>query len=460
MHPSKIHLRAAVFLLLAFPTFLAAQNKPVSISYDLRARIDPASGNLAVQAKMDIPLEPGAKNFQFNLHGTFVIKKLLVEGHNAVYSTAEGERLFTLPRPQRVTVILPAGFAQNTVHMDIEYEGRLKEVGEFGAAPEQKEAMDDQINARMVELANYSSWYPELSFGAPLRVTLEVFLPQNWITICSGKQLESRVAAGREITRWSSPNDTDILVVASPNFKKKAFREAGTNIEIYYTQMPEAFIENEVQQLTTVLKLFNDRLGETNIPAGTIKHVYSPKRKGQGFAGISRPGMIVTSEGRTLDSLAEDPHFSLFQGIAHEIAHFWWNFGAGQGDWINEAFAEYFSATAVQKISGEQAFQGVLDNYRKQVRALPPDAPSLSTVPFTSGNVPFVVRYYKGSLMLDSFHQALGDDKFFQACRAFFVTYKGKSIATQEFREFWKDRLGDHKALLDTWLDSQGGLPQ
>lgn len=460
MHSSKIRLLATVLLLLAFPAFLMAQGKPVPVSYDVRARIEPASGNLAVQAKMEVPLEAGAKNLQFNLHATFVIKKLLLEGHDAVFSAAEGEPLFTLPRPHRVTVTLPAGFAQNKVHMDIEYEGRLKEVPEFGAVENAKEEMDDQINAHLVELANYSSWYPNFSFGTPLRATLEVSLPQGWITICSGKQLESRVSEGREITRWSSPNDTDILVVASPNFKKRTFREAGTNIEIYYTRMPEAFIDNEVQQLAGVLKLFNERLGETNIPAGTIKHVYSPKRKGQGMAGIARPGMIVTSEGITLDSLAADPHFSLFQGIAHEIAHFWWNFGAGQGDWINEAFAEYFSATAVQKISGEEAFQGVLENYRKQARKLPPDAPSLATVPFTGGEVPFVVRYYKGSLMLDTLRQTLGDDKFFAACRAFFDTYRGKSTGTQEFRTFWKDRLGDHKALVDTWIDSQGGLPQ
>ena len=459
MHSSKFRLLATVFLLLAFPAFLAAQGKPALVLYDLRARIEPTSGNLAVQAKMDIPLQPGVKNLQFNLHATFVIKKLLLDGHDAVFSSAEGEPLFTLPRPQRVTVTLPAGFAQDKVHMDIEYEGRLKEVPEFGASPNAKEEMDDQINARLVELANYSSWYPEFSFGTPLRATLEVSLPQGWITICSGKQTESRIAEGREITRWSSPNDIDILVVASPNFKKKSFREAGTNIEIYYTRMPEAFIDNEVQQLAGVLNLYTERLGETNVPAGTIKHVYSPKRKGQGMAGIARPGMIVTSEGITMDSLAADPHFSLFQGIAHEIAHFWWNFGTGQGDWINEAFAEYFSATAVQKVSGEQAFQDLLANYRKQVRVLPPDAPSLATVPFGGRDVLFIVRYYKGSLMLDTLRQTMGDDKFFQACRAFFDTYHGKSIGTPEFRTFWKDRLGDHKALVDTWIDSQGGLP-
>lgn len=223
--------------------------------------------------------------------------------------------------------------------------------------------------------------------------------------------------------------------------------------------MPEKFIEGEVQQIASVVKLYTDRLGETNIPGGTVRHVYSPKRKGQGKAGTARPGLIVTSEGVTLESLGSDPHFSLFQPIAHEIAHFWWNFGAGQGDWINEASAEYFSAIAVQRISSETEFKSILEDYRKQVRELPADAPPLATVPFINDNVGYVVRYFKGALMLDQLRETLGEENFFPACREFFQTYKGKSIGTSEFRSFWKAKLAGRGKLVDVWLDSRGGLP-
>jgi aminopeptidase N len=294
--------------------------------------------------------------------------------------------------------------------------------------------------------------------GHPLEIKLQVSLPEGWVAICSGKKLEQRVEDGRSITRWSSPRDTDILIAASPNYKEKSTRLSDAVIEIYYTQMPDTFVESEMRQVADVMKLFTDRLGETTIPAGTIKHVYSPKRKGQGRAGIARPGMIVTSEGLTLKELANDPKFSLFQDIAHEIAHFWWNFGAGQGDWINEAFAEYFSVIAVQEIVSERQFDSVLETYRKRVRELPANAPSLSTVPFDGSG--FVIRYYKGSLMLDYLRHALGDGEFFQDSRDFFQAYNGKSIGTAEFRGFWKARLGDQKDALDVWLDSTGGLPQ
>lgn len=100
----------------------------------------------------------------------------------------------------------------------------------------------------------------------------------------------------------------------------------------------------------------------------------------------------------------------------------------------------------------------MLEKYRTQVQKLPANAPSLSTVPFDGSG--FVVRYYKGSLMLDYLRHALGDDRFFAASRDFFETYKTKSIGTAEFRSFWEQRLGDQKSSLDAWLDSTGGLPE
>jgi aminopeptidase N len=145
------------------------------------------------------------------------------------------------------------------------------------------------------------------------------------------------------------------------------------------------------------------------------------------------------------------------QDVAHEVAHFWWNFGAGQGDWINEAFAEYSSAFAVGQVVSQEQFQKVLERYRGEVSQLPADAPSLAKVPFDGSG--FVIRYYKGSLMLDSIRQTMGDTAFSGAAREFFQSYRGKSAGTAEFRSFWKEKLGDKGNMIDSWLDSAGGLP-
>ena len=330
---------------------VAEQPKVRPVTYDLNVRIEPPLGSVSVRARLGIP--PGrfeSGEVRFDLHETFDVRKLWVDGQKAEVSFQPAEVTPVRPASKTVVVRLAPRRPAEPIQVDIEYEGRLKDLPEFGAVPGQRRALDDQINARMVELASYSSWYPQFPWGQPLQVALELSLPQGWMSVCSGQKLEERVEMGRALTRWSSPDDVDILVLASPDYRKREVRESGVAIEIYDTRLPAAFIDREAGQIAGVLGLLSARLGETSIPGGIVKHVYSPKRKGQGMAGIARPGMIATSEGRTLESLAADPGFSLFQGIAHEIAHFWWNFGSGQGDWVNEAFAEYYSAVAVEAL--------------------------------------------------------------------------------------------------------------
>jgi hypothetical protein len=466
-HRGLICQRVATVMLLLFlvaPILLRAVDKAEAVpndlfSYDLKVIIEPEASSIAVQGSVGVRLEDAAKSsFKFNLHETLAIKKLLINGKPAKFGYAPVESQIPLAASRGVVVTLPAGLAQGRISMEIEYGGRMKSLPEFNATSDWRHALDDQINSRMIELAGYSSWYPQFVFGRPLAAKMALSLPQGWTSICSGQQLEDRAINGRVLTRWSSSKDMDIVILASPNYKKKSMQISGGNLEIYYTQLPERFIQQEGAQIAGVLNLYTARLGEANVPAGTIKHVYSPKRKGQGKAGFARPGLIVTSEGLTLEALAADSKFSLFQGIAHEIAHYWWNFGTGQGDWINEAFAEYFSAVAVQELSSEDEFRAIMAAYQQQAKELPADAPSLATVP-PMEQTSFVVRYYKGAAMLDALRQTIGNEKFFDASREFFHTHTGKPTGTAEFRSFWKTMLEDQGDLIDVWLDSPGGLP-
>ncbi len=457
----KANLVAAVFLALSLTGLPAAQNSSRPLSYDLKVRVEPAAGTVEVRAGVEIPAkDPPGRDLRFGLHETFAIRRLSVNGRQTDFSFEPGETSPITPALKRVVVKLPSDLPPGRIRMDIDYGGRLKELPEFGASAGEEPAMDDKVTPRMVELACYSSWYPQFILGEKLEVRMEVSLPQGWVAVCSGAKLDERIAEDRVVTRWFSAKDFDALISASPSYRKISLRESGVPIEIYHTRMPQKFLDGEARQVAGVVKLYAGRLGDTAIPGGVIRHVYSPKRKGQGKAGIARAGVIVTSEGLTLESLAQDPRFSLFQPIAHEIAHFWWNSGVGQGDWVNEAFAEYFSALSVREISSEAEFRNILEDYRTQVRGLPADAPPLATVPFMNDDVGYVVRYFKSALMLNKFREILGDEGFFRACRDFFQESKGKLIGTDAFRGFWTRALADRKFLVELWLDSAGGLPR
>jgi aminopeptidase N len=309
----------------------------------------------------------------------------------------------------------------------------------------------------MVELACYSCWYPFFEFGNKFDIDLEVTLPQSWRCVCSGNKVETHQHNGRSLSRWEAKKDIDIVIVASPKLKQKTVKSSVADIDIYFTQLPDEYITREAEDIEKSLRLFTEILGNPRVSANAIKHVYSPKRRGQG--SFSRTGMIVSSEGRILEELTKNPHVSFLHGLAHEMAHFWWNFGRDQGDWINETLAEYFSLVAVQKLSSQAEFINRIKEYKDFIEELPQDAPSLSKVPPSNDEVGYVVRYCKGCLMFDYFRDLIGDKKFFKASRDFYQTFRDTLIGTAEFRSFWKEHLAEHGNILDMWLDSQGGLP-
>jgi hypothetical protein len=445
----------SLVLMMAFAVAAVSASAAITaepVRYDLKAQIEPGTGSVAVRGEIGMQLEPGARQTTFVLHRSFAIRKLLVDGVPAKFSYQTVDPTPFNPAVRNVVVDLPARRAA-TLKMDIVYDGKLEALPEWGASPDTKLAMDDQVNDRMVQLASYSSWYPQFApFGRHFRTELEISLPKGWTAVSGGAKRDLASADGRAVTHWSVQDNFDLAFAAAPNFKVIKTRSSGVEIEIYHTQMPDTVIAGESTELAAVTALFTDALGEANVPGGTIRHVYSPMKKGQGRAGIARAGVIITSEGRMQDALAGDPNYSLLQDLAHEVAHFWWHFGSGQGDWVNEAFAEYSSAIAVREIGSKERFEGVLAYYRKCVAGLPATAPSLATVPQQGGD--FYVRYYKGSLMLDDFRRSMGDEAFFSAAREFYQTYKTTPIGTAEFRTFWRTRVDGTR--LDAWLD-QGG---
>lgn len=143
--------------------------------------------------------------------------------------------------------------------------------------------------------------------------------------------------------------------------------------------------------------------------------------------------MTVTSENRLLEVLAKYSPNIFLRGSAHELAHGWWNFGSGQGRWIDEAFAEYFALVAVERIDSYDMRDRWLRTYADEVQRLPDDAPSISRVPNSNADNGDVIRYYKGTLMLHAFRSALGDSAFFRAYRDFYHWYRKKAIGINDF---------------------------
>jgi hypothetical protein len=355
---------------------------------------------------------------------------------------------------RRITVQLPDTGIRDQVGLEIRYDGELRDRPSWGEPDAEGPFMDDAAGPDRVELALYSSWYPSFGFGSIYDVTLDLTMPSGWGVACIGREVDRRETEKETTTRWQAHAVNDLVIVASPRLRSEDVETAAGRVRIHHTRLPDRFLRSMVQETERTLLLFSKHLGETS-GERTLQHVYSPRDWGQGFA---RPGMIIVSEGRVLRALTEDPHASFLFGNAHEAGHFWWRFGFGQGDWINETFAEYFALVAVQSIQGEDAFQDGLASRRESVEGLPADAPALAVVPSSNDGHGYTIKYHKGALMLDAFREHLGDEVFFGACRLFYESIRDTSAGTDDFRAHWKNALQDVK-LLSSWLDSPGSAP-
>jgi len=438
-----------VFLSVSIP---AGAAKP--LRYELDVQLDPGRQHIAVTGQVSLQIEEGESVLSFHLHETFLVAECAVNGVPAHCTRARPALPGAVPTSRQVTVELPEAVDRGPLDLEIRYHGVIRNLPGWGDPAAEGPFQDDSAGPDRVELALYSSWYPFFAFGPTFSVEMDVALPRGWVVTCLGREVNRRELQDEATTRWKAQSVNDVLIIASPRFRSMDVETAAGRVQILHTRLPEHYLRREAQETEQTLLLFGKILGDTT-GNQLVRHVYSPRNWGQGF---SRPGMIVMSEGRVLMALAEDSDASLVHGNAHEAAHFWWRFGSGQGDWINESFAEYFAILAVRAVRGEGPFRDDLEKKRNAVRALPEYAPALAVVPFSNDGHGYTIRYQKGALMLDAFREHMGDAGFFSASRSFYEAIKDRSVGTEEFRAHWKEVLKNDD-LLSTWLDSPGGMP-
>jgi hypothetical protein len=453
MKPQEIarHSRAyIVLLILATCTGSALAQTPTA--YELDVMIHPESGKIDVSGRVLVELAH-QKSFVFQLHETFRITSMKLDGLEIAHVYEDDTPSRMTPTAKKIRVDVPARIENQQVEMSIAYHGKLRELPSFGTPDVGGPFLDDVVNTNRVELAYYSSWYPSFDFGSRFETDIEIVIPNEWTVACIGKQS----AQNESSIRFTAKAADDIVIVASPRFKVEEIDTSSGSVHIYHTRLPERFVRREAEETEETLRFFTGRIGSPPLLDGIVKHVYSPRELGQG--GYARTGMTVASEGRVSTLLLNNPDASLLRGMAHELGHFWWSFGTGQGDWLNEAFAEYFSLLAVREIQGKEAFEVALTQRKEAVAELPADAPSLATVPASNDGHGTSIRYYKGALMLDHFRRLMGDETFFDAVREFYLQNKDRRIGTEEFRAFWTKALGDNGDWVPNWLHSRGGSP-
>jgi len=200
-------------------------------TYWMEAVIEPEEGTLKVEGELLLSQIPKEQDtIFFNLHSSFKIEKIRIEERKAPFTAELNSRTRTVPASKMILVRVPDGIDRKNPVMRFRYQGALQDISPWGSQENQRYGLDDTISPERVELASYSNWYPFWYYGVHFDFELKVSLPEEWVVVCNGEKRNQEKAEGRSVTTWAGTRANDMVILASPDFKKESIAEAGTLI--------------------------------------------------------------------------------------------------------------------------------------------------------------------------------------------------------------------------------------
>lgn len=411
---------AAALLALATPALGSTSvEERARLHYRITARIDPAAQSLAVEAWIQ---RPPAANFY--LHEDFTLTRVEADGKEVgFHEDAAAERIAFLPIGVHVAVE-----AVGVRELHVAYEGSIRE----------PVAKVNMITPDLVEMALYCAWLPLFEDLPEATFELEVDLPAGYVVIANGRQGKQRSEGGRARTRWSSQRPAvDIVLVASPHFRRAESVSGSVRVEVYHQQLPTELVEARMADLLEGRQWLEDVYGPPQ-GAADICIVYAP-RHGWGYY---RPGMFVVSERATADAAADPYQAAMdFRYSLHEIAHSWWSIAdqATTHDWINEGLAEFSALSFCRECYGAEIAERRVEEYRQEAsRSTTAIAETEMASPDQEAN-----RHSKSPLMFVEAESRFGAESLNEFLRSFYARFAGTRAATTEaFLEEARAHLG------------------
>jgi len=422
--------------------------------YEFEIRINPKKESIKVEGTVHLINNNCEKKTFFDLHSTFEIENLFINDEQTHVLYSEKLKHHPLkPSAKRHYIEIPD---KREIKMGIYYLGKLVCIPEFDEKSREL-FLDDRINEQRIELASYSTWYPQFSeFGKSFTYDIVLNIPNDYKTVSQGKLVMDRTFNKKVVKRWQCENASDIVIIGSKNFKVMKKKTMTMNYEAYFEDLPEDFIRKDFVQTLQTYDYFEGKIGRPIDEEISFKKVFSPKKFGQG--AYQRGEMTVFSQGYILSLLKNNSNLSFLKNNAHELAHMWWHFSKGKHDWINETFAEFFSLLAAKNINHSD-FKELIEKYRKALKTVDGKTHCLYEYPLSNLGDGVKIRYIKGALLLNEIYEHVKEEKFFELCREFYNLSRSTDITSNDFEEFWTNRVPDLKNIIEIWLHSAGSAP-
>jgi aminopeptidase N len=387
------------------------------------------------------PLLPGLDSLVFNAAGLDV-HQVRVNG---------AERPFALdPQAQTLTVKLDRSYGPaDRIEAAIDYAahpaGGLYFVGPDKAYPAKPRQIYSQGESDLNRF-----WFPV--WDSPNdRATTEVLatVKPPLEVVSNGRLVEVKdLSDGRQTWHWSMEvsHASYLLSVAIGDFAKISDRWNGIPVDYYVPKGPQA--EEEAKRsfgMTPDVLDFYSKVTGRPYPYAKYAQAVVVDYMWGGMENIS----ATTQTSRTLHDARAALDFTSEGLVAHEAAHQWFGDLVTCQDWsnawLNEGFADYFTALYAGHAHGQGELDAQLDDYRRSY--LREDANRyrrpIVTRRYVDSNAMFDGHTYaKGALVLHMVRYLLGDEGWWKGIHTYLDRFAGHTVVTRDLQEAMEDSTG------------------
>ncbi len=348
-------------------------------------------------------------------------------------------------------------------------------------------------------VASRVNWYPQRG-NSFADFDLIFRYPGNLGLVASGELVSEKTEGGERITHRRSVLPIRYAGFNLGNYELTSVRKDRYQVDLYSNRALEKHLEESskktvlvhpgterlqsmAQEIADCFSWLASRLGEP--PQQTLSVSPIPGQFGQGFAGLlylSTLSYLDHQENRNLSHEMQVYYAGLLH--SHETAHQWWgNTVTSPGyedDWLQEALANYMALLTLERKSGMDAVQDLLDGFRERLFRREEDGTEVeSTGPVTFGTRLQTSRspgawrtiiYDKGTWVIHMLRRRMGDELFWQLLRDLSARYRFQTLSTEQFQRVAASHLarlpggiGSYRAadpqldiFFETWINGTG----
>jgi aminopeptidase N len=374
--------------------------------HKLEFNVDPAIYFISGKITTTYTAITNMNTLTFDLSNTLIVSSVKINNVSLAYTQNTNELIITLPTTQLLGT-------QATV--EVIYSGAPPQNGFFAFTSSTHGPSNTPVIYTLSEPFGARDWWPCKQDLNDKINNIDVYItaPSQYVSVSNGLEPEAPVINGNLKTthfRHNYPIPAYLICMAVTNYTiiNQTAGSAPNNypiINYIYPESDNSSLRTQILQTPLLLNYYSTLL--ENYPFANEKYGHAQFGWGGGMEHTTVSFMV--NFGRQL--------------IAHEMAHQWFGdkitCGTWKDIWLNEGFATYFAALAVENFDGPAAFVSEKANMIGLITSSANGSVYLSDAEALIVDRIFDYRltYNKGAMVLHMLRFKLGDAVFFQGLR-------------------------------------------